>query len=212
MKKLIGVFASVALLGSGVALAQDSVVQPSQPPSTNVPAQGSPGRIESGDTMQGSQQQGSMGSTDAMGGSGSTAHSSSMTGANELTGKVVKSESKKVFISSANGAVVPLDIDSKTQFTDPSLKNAKSLKEGQEIRASFQVKDEKNVATRISLSQGTGGSGTDVMSPDPSINEGKGGSGMDDHTMDPGASDSDSSLNPDTGSSTHDTSGSPKTY
>ncbi|MCY1045151.1 hypothetical protein OV208_27805 [Corallococcus sp. bb12-1] len=211
MKKLIGVIASAALLGSGVAVAQDSVVQPSQPPSTNVPAQGSPGRIESGGTMQGSQQ-GSMGSTDAMGGSGSAAHSPSMTGANELTGKVVKSESKKVYISSANGAVVPLDIDSKTQFTDPTLKNAKSLKEGQEIRASFQVKDEKNVATSISPSQGTGGSGTDVMSPDPSINEGKGGSGMDDRTKDPGASDSDSSMNPDTGSSTHDTSGSPKTY
>ncbi|RYZ38811.1 MAG: hypothetical protein EOO71_22440 [Myxococcaceae bacterium] len=202
MKKLIGVFASVALLGSGVAVAQDSVVQPSQPPSTTAPAQGSPGRIESGGTMQGSQQgtSGSMGSTDAMGGSGSAAHSSSMTGANELTGKVVKSESKKVYISAANGAVVPLDIDSKTQFTDPSLKNAKSLKEGQEIRASFQVKDEKNMATSISLSQGTGGSGTDVMSPDPSINEGKGGMG------------SDSSLNPDTGASPHDTSGSPKTY
>ncbi|RKG98908.1 hypothetical protein D7X74_39870 [Corallococcus sp. CA047B] len=211
MKKLIGVFASVALLGSGVAVAQDSVVQPSQPPASTAPAQGSPGRIESGGTMQGSQQ-GSTGSTDAMGGSGSAA-ASSMTGANELTGKVVKSDSKKVYISSANGAVVPLDIDSKTQFTDPSLKNAKSLKEGQEIRASFQVKDEKNMATSISLSQGTGGSGTDVMSPDPSINEGKGGSGMDDRTMDPGASGSDSSLNPDTGASTHDTSsGSPKTY
>ncbi|CAM3937158.1 hypothetical protein G4177_23395 [Corallococcus sp. ZKHCc1 1396] len=198
MKKLIGVFASVALLGSGVAFAQDSTTQPSQQPSTSTPAQGSPGRIESGGSMQGSTD--SMGSTDAMGGSGSAAQSSAMTGANELTGKVVKSESKKVYISSANGAVVPLDIDSKTQFTDPSLKNAKSLKEGQEIRASFQVKDEKNMATSISLNQGTGGSGSDVMSPDSSINEGTGGTG------------SDSSLNPDTGANTHDTSSSPKTY
>lgn len=191
MKKLIGVFASVALLGSGAAFAQSgSTAQDTQQqPSTSVPAQG------------GSGQSGS-----------SAAQSPSMTGSNELTGKVVKSESKKVYISAANGAVVPLDINSKTQFTDPSLKNAKSLKEGQEIRASFEVKDEKNMATSISPSQGTGGSGSDAMSPDPSINEGTGGSGMEDPNKDVGGSGSDTSLNPDTGASTHDTSGSPKTY
>ncbi|RKH36786.1 hypothetical protein [Corallococcus llansteffanensis] len=185
MKKLIGVFASVALLGSGAAFAQSgsTAQEPQQQPSTTEPAQG---------------------------GSGSAQPSSGMTGANELTGKVVKSESKKVYISSANGAVVPLDINSKTQFTDPSLKNAKSLKEGQEIRASFEVKDEKNMATSIAPSQGagTGGSGTDVMSPDPSINEGTGGSGMEDPNKDV----DDTSLNPDTGSSTQDTGSSPKTY
>ena len=188
MKKLIGVFASVALLGSGVAFAQDSTTQQnSQQPST------------SSGSMQGSS-----GSSGAMGGSGS----SSMTGANELTGKVVKSESKKVYVSSTSGAVVPLDIDSKTQFTDPSMKNAKSLKEGQEIRASFQVKDEKNMATSISPSSGTGGSGSDPMAPDSSINEGTGGSGMDDKNQGTG---NDSTMNPDTGSNT-DSSSSPKTY
>ncbi|NNB89571.1 hypothetical protein HJC10_25595 [Corallococcus exiguus] len=195
MKKLIGVFASVALLGSGVAFAQDSTTQQgSQQPST------------SSGSMQGNSE--STGSSDAMGGSGSSAThsmgSSSMTGANELTGKVVKSDSKKVYISSASGAVVPLDIDSKTQFTDPSVKNAKSLKEGQEIRASFQVKDEKNMATSISPSSGTGGSGSDTMAPDSSINEGKGGSGVDDQNKGMG---NDSTKNPDTGSSS-----SPKTY
>ncbi|NOK19529.1 hypothetical protein [Corallococcus carmarthensis] len=201
MKKLIGVFASVALLGSGVAFAQDSTTQGAQPPPT------------SSGSMQGSSGS-STGSSDAMGGSGSSAAhpmgSSSMTGSNELTGKVVKSESKKVYISSASGAVVPLDIDSKTQFTDPSMKNAKSLKEGQEIRASFEVKDEKNVAKSISPSQGTGGSGTDVMSPDSSINEGTGGSGMDDKNQDMGKGN-DSTMNPDTGSNTGSSS-SPKTY
>ncbi|RKH69909.1 hypothetical protein [Corallococcus aberystwythensis] len=201
MKKLIGVFASVALLGSGVAFAQDSTTQGAQQPST------------SSGSMQGSPGSGT-GSPDAVGGSGSSAAhstgSSSMTGSNELTGKVVKSESKKVYVSSTSGAVVPLDIDSKTQFTDPSMKNAKSLKEGQEIRASFQVKDEKNMATSISPSSGTGGSGTDVMSPDSSINEGTGGSGMDDKNQDVGSGD-DSTMNPDTGSSTGSSS-SPKTY
>ncbi|RKG58719.1 hypothetical protein D7X30_14045 [Corallococcus sp. AB011P] len=194
MKKLIGVFASVALLGSGVAFAQESATQGSQQPST------------SSGSMQGS--------SESTGGSGSSsAHtmgSSSMTGSNELTGKVVKSDSKKVYISSASGAVVPLDIDSKTQFTDPSMKNAKSLKEGQEVRASFQVKDEKNMATSISPSSGTGGSGTDPMAPDSSINEGTGGSGMDDKNQGMGTGN-DSTMNPDTGSNTGSSS-SPKTY
>ncbi|AFE06495.1 hypothetical protein COCOR_05646 [Corallococcus coralloides DSM 2259] len=184
MKKLIGVFASVALLGSGVAFAQDSATQGSQQPST------------SSGSMQGS--------SESTGGSGS----SSMMGSNELTGKVVKSDSKKVYISSTSGAVVPLEVDKNTQFTDPSMKNAKSLKEGQEIRASFQVKDEKNMATSISPSSGTGGSGSDPMAPDSSINEGTGGSGMDDKNQDMG---NDSTMNPDTGSST-DSSSSPKTY
>ncbi|NOK38027.1 hypothetical protein D7W79_27670 [Corallococcus exercitus] len=203
MKKLIGVFASVALLGSGVAFAQDSATQGSQQPST------------SSGSMQGSSGS-SAGSSDAIGGSGSSAahstgsSSSSMTGSNELTGKVVKSDSKKVYISSTGGAVVPLDIDKNTQFTDPSMKNAKSLKEGQEIRASFQVKDEKNMATSISPSQGTGGSGSDAMSPDSSINQGAGGSGMDDKNQDMGQGN-DSTMNPDTGSSTGSSS-SPKTY
>ncbi|RKH68549.1 hypothetical protein D7X96_17010 [Corallococcus interemptor] len=190
MKKLIGVFASVALLGSGVAFAQDSASQGAQQPSSS-----------SSGSMQGSS-----GSSGAMGGSGS----SSMTGSNELTGKVVKSDSKKVYISSTSGAVVPLEVDKNTQFTDPSMKNAKSLKEGQEIRASFQVKDEKNMATSISPSMGTGGSGSDVMSPDSSINEGTGGAGMDDKNQDVGKGN-DSTMNPDTGSSSG-SSGSPKTY
>ncbi|MGE6762459.1 hypothetical protein ACQKGO_30895 [Corallococcus interemptor] len=200
MKKLIGVFASVALLGSGVAFAQDSASQGAQQPSS------------SSGSMQGSS--GSSGSSDAMGGAGSSGSqsmgSSSMTGSNELTGKVVKSDSKKVYISSTSGAVVPLEVDKNTQFTDPSMKNAKSLKEGQEIRASFQVKDEKNMATSISPSMGTGGSGSDVMSPDSSINEGTGGAGMDDKSQDVGKGN-DSTMNPDTGSSSG-SSGSPKTY
>ena len=80
--------------------------------------------------------------------------------------------------------------------------------EGQEIRASFQVKDEKNMATSISPSSGTGGSGSDPMAPDSSINEGTGGSGMDDKNQGTG---NDSTMNPDTGSNT-DSSSSPKTY
>jgi hypothetical protein len=91
------------------------------------------------------------------------------------------------------GAIVPLKIDKNTQFTDPSLKRAQDLREGDEIRASYEVRKTDNVATSIEKSQGTGGSGTEVMSPDSSINEspgtlpsnnGTGGSGLDQNSPD----------------------------
>jgi hypothetical protein len=109
---------------------------------------------------------------------------------NQLTGRVVKSDKKMVWLEH-QGAIVPLKIDKNTQFNDPSLKRASDLKEGDEIRASFEVRKTDNVATSIekSMSEGTGGSGTEVMSPDSSINQspgtlpaddGTGGSGRDD--------------------------------
>ena len=96
-------------------------------------------------------------------------------GQKELTGKVIKADSKTVYVDHM-GAVVPLKVDKSTQFSDPNLKRAKDLQPGQEIRASYEVKETENVAKNISMS-GTGGSG-DVMSPDSSINEGTGGSGL----------------------------------
>ncbi|QSQ16778.1 hypothetical protein [Myxococcus landrumensis] len=176
MKKLVGICAALALLGSGSALAKDDPNKP-QP-------QGSSGSMQH-DT--------------SMGGSGAPMGSSSAMGQKELSGKVVKAESSKVFVQDAQGAVVTLDIDKSTMFTDPTLKKAKDLKEGQEIRASFEVKETKNMAKSISLS-GTGGTGKDVMSPDSSINEGTGGSGMDaDKDRDMGGSDSgNKSTQPDT--------------
>ncbi|MCP3163889.1 hypothetical protein [Myxococcus qinghaiensis] len=166
MKKLVGVFAAMALLGSGAAFANDDKTKPQQ----DSAAQGGSGTT-------GSTQGGSMRQDSSMGGSGSTMGSTSPSmgtnamGQKELSGKVVKAESSKVFVQDAQGAVVTLDIDKSTTFTDPTLKKAKDLKEGQEIRASFEVKETKNMAKSISLS-GTGGAGTDVMTPDPSINEG----------------------------------------
>ncbi|WP_342380839.1 hypothetical protein NVS55_14340 [Myxococcus stipitatus] len=176
MKKLVGICAALALLGSGSALAKDDPNKPQPQP------QGSSGSMQH-DT--------------SMGGSGSTMGSAM--GQKELSGKVVKAESSKVFVQDAQGAVVTLDIDKSTMFTDPTLKKAKDLKEGQEIRASFEVKETKNMAKSISLS-GTGGTGKDVMSPDSSINDGTGGSGMDaDKDRDMGDSDSgNKSTQPDT--------------
>jgi len=207
MKKLVGVFAAMALLGSGAAFANDDKTKPQQ----DSAAQGGSGT--SGTT--GSTQGGSMQQDSSMGGSGSTMGSTSPSmgtnamGQKELSGKVVKAESSKVFVQDAQGAVVTLDIDKSTTFTDPTLKKAKDLKEGQEIRASFEVKETKNMAKSISLS-GTGGAGTDVMTPDPSINEGTldtppvddpgtGGSGMGtDKSKDMGTGTGDKSTSPDT--------------
>jgi len=176
MKKLVGVFAAMAILGSGAALADDKTKT-----QQDTSAQGGSGTSGSG----------SMQHDSSMGGSGSMMGQSSM-GQKELNGKVVKTESSKVFVQDAQGAVVPLDIDRSTQFTDPSLKKAKDLKEGQEIRASFEVKETKNMAKSISLS-GTGGAGTDVMSPDSSINQGSGttGTGTQDDMGGTGGSGSD---------------------
>ncbi|MCP3097606.1 hypothetical protein LZ198_01810 [Myxococcus sp. K15C18031901] len=195
MKKLVGVFAAMAILGSGAALADDKTKT-----QQDTSAQGGSGTSGSGSMQHDSSSMGGSGSGSMMG-------SSSM-GQKELSGKVVKTETSKVFVQDAQGAVVPLDIDRTTQFTDPNLKKAKDLKEGQEIRASFEVRETKNMAKSISLS-GTGGAGTDVMSPDSSINQGTGttgspddqgtgGSGMDkSKDSSTNSSGSDKSTNPD---------------
>jgi hypothetical protein len=177
MKKLVGVIATVALFGSGAAFAQDTTA-PQQ--GTTAPQQDS--SIQQDSATQNEPAIGGSGSTQnepAMGGSGtgSTMGGQNAMGQKELTGKVVKADSKTIFVD-MHGAVVPLKVDKSTQFNDPNLKKAKDLQPGQEIRASYEVKETENVAKSISMS-GTGGSGSgDMMSPDSSINEGTGGSGM----------------------------------
>ncbi|MCP3141432.1 RNA-binding protein [Pyxidicoccus xibeiensis] len=221
MKKLVGVFATIALLGSGAALAGDDKNKPQQDPSS---AQGGAGQAGSESVPQDTGMQDStipqddpatggsgttMPSDPAMGGSGTMGSQSAM-GQKEITGKVVKADSKTVWLSQADGAVVPLKVDKSTQFGDPNVKRAKDLQPGQEIRASYEVKETDNIAKSISMS-GTGGSGAgDVMSPDSSINEGTGGTGMeDDKSLDPGMTpppstdpgtggSGDSTMNPDT--------------
>jgi hypothetical protein len=177
MKKLVGVIATVALFGTGAAFAQDTT-SPQQ--GTTAPQQDS--SMQQDSATQSEPAIGGSGSTQsgsAMGGSGtgSTMGGQNAMGQKELTGKVVKADSKTIYVD-MQGAVVPLKVDKSTQFNDPSLKKAKDLQAGQEIRASYEVKETENVAKSISMS-GTGGSGSgDMMSPDSSINQGTGGSGM----------------------------------
>ena len=74
---------------------------------------------------------------------------------NELTGRVVRVDNNMVWIDHL-GAVVPLKIETGTKFESAGVTRAKDLKEGQEIRANFTVKDKTtNVATAIWLEGAT---------------------------------------------------------
>jgi hypothetical protein len=192
MKKLIGLFASVALMGSGMALAHDKEHKDKQTQSQTGSTQdiggsgtqtGTGTQVGSGGQQMGQsgQQMGQSGTADQLGG-------------NQLTGRVVKSERKTIWIEHM-GAIVPLKIDKNTRFADPSIKRASDLKEGDQVRASFEVRKTDNVATSIEMSSGMGpgqgGSGSDVLTPDQGINppldnnlppsspDGTGGSGND---------------------------------
>lgn len=189
MKKLIGVFATLAMLGSSTALANNDPYKPKD----SSAAQGGSGQMGQSESQRGS----SVPGTPGHGGSGTMGHQATM-GQKELNGRVVKAESDKIFVD-MQGAVVPLEVDRSTTFSDPSLKKAKDLRPGQEIRASYEVKETKNVAKNISLS-GTGGAGGS-LTPDSSINQDRdiGGSGMGKHEGQ-GGSGNDGTMNPDTGS------------
>jgi hypothetical protein len=157
MKKLIGLFASVVLMGSGVALANEGKQHDKQQTQTQ-------GSMQPGSDIGGSGQ----GTQTQVGQSGVT---NPLSG-NQITGRVVKSDRKTIWVEHA-GAIVPLKVDKNTQFADPNLKRASDFKEGDEIRASFEVRKTDNVATNIEKSTGAGmgGSGSDVMKPDNGINQ-----------------------------------------
>lgn len=150
-KKIVGLFATVALLSSGVALANNEEKHKGQQSQTS-------GQM--GSDIGGSGQQGQMG----------------MTGEKQVTGTVVKSSSSLVDVRTDTG-IISLKIDKDTKFQDPGVKHAKDLKEGQQVRASFDIKGTNNVAKSISLDMSnTGGSG---LEGDKGINQDLGGSGLD---------------------------------
>ena len=158
--KLIGLIASAALLGApAFAAAQsdtgstDQTTQSSQSSSTSSTStqdQGQQG--QAGQTQQGTSDQ-TQGS--AVGGAG---QAGTEVGQNEITGRVVKAERHTIYLEHM-GLVIPLHVTSQTQFTDPSVKSPRDLKEGQDVRASFSIKNRtQNVAQSISLA-GQGGAG-----------------------------------------------------
>lgn len=149
-KKIVGLFATVAMLSSGVALANNEE--------------------HKGQQTQSSEQQ--MG--EDIGGSGTQGHMGQMAGEKQVTGTVVKSSSNMLHLRTDNG-IIPVKIDKDTQFQDPNVKRAKDLKEGQQVRASFDIKGTDNVAKSITLDTSMGGSG---LEDDTGINQDLGGSGL----------------------------------
>jgi hypothetical protein len=107
-------------------------------------------------------------------------------GSNEITGRVVKTSKKMVWVEHA-GVIVPLKINKQTQFADPDHKRAQDFNEGDEIRANFEVQQKTdNIALSIQRAdRGMGGSGLDMskdpdaLPPSPPIDDGTGGSGSD---------------------------------
>ncbi len=155
-KKLVGLFASVALLGSGMALANNEEKSKEQQQS------------QSGQQMGG----------EATGGAGQQTGGMQQMGEKQVSGTVVKSSSDEVKLRTDNG-IIAVKVNKDTKFQDPSLKRARDLKEGQQVRTSFEIKDDQNVAKSISLDTSMGGSG---MEPDTGINQqpsDTGGSGLD---------------------------------
>jgi hypothetical protein len=206
-KKLVGLFASVALLGSGMALAQDTNTDQQTQGSGQLGGDatggsGIQGQVGGSGSGSGSQvggsgsgsQVGGSGSGSQVGGSGSGSQvggsqaggssaqmggASAQMGEKQVSGTVVKSSSTLVHVQTDQG-VIPLKVGRDTKFEDPSVKRARDLKEGQQIRASFDIKGTDNVAKSISLDASMGGSGLDS---DTGINQQPGdvgGSGMGD--------------------------------
>lgn len=79
--------------------------------------------------------------------------------ANEISGRVVKTDGKTLYIEHM-GAIIALQVDRSTQIEGTDAKKIKAL-EGQDIRAVFTVKDKKQNLARIVevADQAIGGSG-----------------------------------------------------
>lgn len=130
-KKLVGLLASVALLGSGLALAEEQQ------------------RGQGGSGMQQQQQQRPMGAQAGQG----------QMGAQTASGRVLKTGRREVQVQMEAGPVVQFRIDDQTQFSAP-ISRAADLQEGQQVRVRFEVKGSDNIARQIMPAAGeTGGSG-----------------------------------------------------
>lgn len=168
-KRLVGLFASVALLSSGLALANNEGKDKAQTQS---------GQQMGGDASGGSGVQGQQGQPGSMGSSSGSMvgqMGSPQLGQKEITGTVVKSSKDKLSLKTDNG-IIDFKVDKATKFQDPAVKKAGDLKEGQQVRTSFDIEGNLNVAKSISLDTSMGGSGLDS---DTGINQDMGGSGLD---------------------------------
>jgi hypothetical protein len=102
------------------------------------------------------------GSQSGTGGSSSSGNMGT-TATHNLTGKVLKADASTITILS-HSAAIPLKVDKNTSFS--GVKSSTDLKAGEEVRASYQVNNDTNQATAVTLvnpgtsSKGTGGTGS----------------------------------------------------
>jgi hypothetical protein len=187
-KKLVGLFASVALLGSGMALANNEDKNKNQQTQSSGQlggdATGGAGQSGQSGQMGGSSgqsgQMGSSGQSGQMGASGQSGQmgSAQQMGQKQVSGTVVKSSASMLHLRTDNG-IIPLKVGRDVKIDDPNVKRVRDLKEGQQVRASFDIQGTDNVAKSISLDTNMGGSG---MGGDTGINQqpsDTGGSGLD---------------------------------
>jgi hypothetical protein len=86
-------------------------------------------------------------------------------GAQMTSGRVLKAGQREVQVQLERGPVVQFRINEQTQFAPP-ISRATDLKQGQEVRVSFQVKGNDNIATQITPAAGEmGGSGLEEPMP-----------------------------------------------
>ena len=137
MKRFAGLLAGAALVG-GLALAQQD-----SPPATG----------GSGQT----QEQKSSTTPPMMPGQ-ATGQTDVKAEGNQLIGTVVKSKSHTLYLQHM-GAVLPIRVEKETDLSALAGKKLTDLKEGDEVKVSFQIKNQiDNVATRIEQPTATGGS------------------------------------------------------
>lgn len=142
MKKLVGALAGMAMMG----LVAGAYAQ---------------GGSDMGAGSAGSSQSGGMGSSGSMGSSAGSSTSKggtagSMMGVQQLEGRVLKADKSSITIEHL-GAAIPLTVQSSTAFQ--GVKSAKDIKEGQQVRASFELKGTKNELTSVEVLPGAGGAG-----------------------------------------------------
>lgn len=106
---------------------------------------------------------GSLGTGSSSSGTGGSATSGAPSyshGEHQLTGKVLDTGAGSVTIQSAStGAAVTFELKGDTQFFG-GIGSANELKQGDQVRVGFQLKDTSNALTSVTRLSGTGQSGT----------------------------------------------------
>lgn len=155
MKKLVTAVAAVMLLGIAPgARADNRMAQGGGGSSSEQGGMGGAGSTGSEGGSAGST--GGMGSTGSSGTAGGMGSTGMGMGQQSVEGRVLKADRSTITIEH-NGAALPLSVASSTSFQ--GVKSAKDIKEGQQVRASFDLKKDKNELRSVEVLSGAGGAG-----------------------------------------------------